>query len=758
MKRSAWTAVVLTLALSACWTQYRGDYGHTGNQLGETKISRANVASLVKAWTLQMPGGGSAGTPAIASGTAWAVGPSGLAAFDAKGGTNCDAGTKICSPLWSRTPPTGQIFVGTPALADAKVYVQSTRGISVFDTIGTLLWVSSDLGVTSGSPAAVSGTVYVSGPDRLNAFDAAGVSNCSGSPKVCGPVWQSQPYQVASSAAADSAPTVANGRVYVSDGAWLYAYDAAGVPPGCTNATTRICPALWRAANAQTSPLAYYNDLFVYGGTVGVSALDGTGSGCVGNPVTCSAKWTGGAATSSSSQVPPPAYASGNLFQSAKGNLMAFDGAGINGCNGSPKVCNPLWAGTRASAETFTSAPTTANGVLYVVTTENAVQKLKTFDVGGTTGCSGAPKMCGSISSFTLPGGASSLAPIAVVEGTVYIGTSVGVVALKLPTTTTMTPLSAIPTPQLPNVSDPSVATLNADYFVYGSNTLKRAPVTKIQNLSTVLLLPAKDAVTTDAMPDQPAWVVPGTLTDSPFWAPTVGNFASRSTKPWVMYFAGLAKVPPYAAPNDHCVGRAVADSPQGPFTPDANFFYCGGFTYAPTAVTKGAIDPELFTDPSGQKWLLVAVGNTENSLYTMKLDAQGNLVAGTPGVVLNSRQPWEGTKYREQPAMVFDTVRSNYLLAYSVGNWWTAGYSTGLAHCDTPAGPCTSEQSGPWVASSNGRTGPGALSFFTDTAGQVNVIFASFVAGSEGTCGCDSPRSASVMSLDLSDVSLHPR
>ena len=113
---------------------------------------------------------------------------------------------------------------------------------------------------------------------------------------------------------------------------------------------------------------------------------------------------------------------------------------------------------------------------------------------------------------------------------------------------------------------------------------------------------------------------------------------------------------------------------------------------------------------------------------------------------LLTRQHPWE-YHFIEQPAMVYDWSRKNYLLTYSAGRWWESRYSIGIARCSTPTGPCTSDPSGPWVASSNGRTGPGALSFFTDTAGTTKGIFASFQAGWETQVG---GRSASIMPLTL--------
>ena len=80
------------------------------------------------------------------------------------------------------------------------------------------------------SPAVAGGVVYVGtesvGEDHnLYAFDAAGSTNCAGTPKTCTPLWVATMGSVVY-----SSPAVAGGVVYVgSENGLLYAFDAAGV-------------------------------------------------------------------------------------------------------------------------------------------------------------------------------------------------------------------------------------------------------------------------------------------------------------------------------------------------------------------------------------------------------------------------------------------------------------------------------------------------------------------------------------------------
>ena len=290
--------------------------------------------------------------------------------------------------------------------------------------------------------------------------------------------------------------------------------------------------------------------------------------------------------------------------------------------------------------------------------------------------------------------------------------------------------LAAIWQPTLPELSDPSVLRVDSKYYVYGSNNHLRAPVTETFDIDRAYTLSEKNRLTHEGMPTQPAWA----SSTKQFWAPTVAQMDGR----WIMFFSADRRNPPQPW-NAQCVGRAWSNSPSGPFVPDPSPFTCG------LGGVGGALDPEVFTDNDGRSYLLVAFGDTESPLHSIPLDWWGN-PAGDAVPILTRQHPWE-YHFIEQPAMTYDWTRGSYLLAYSAGRWWEAAYSTGIARCSSPVGPCTSDPSGPWIASSNGRTGPGGLSFFSDTTGRGRAIFSSFQAGWETQVG---GRSGTVMPLTL--------
>jgi hypothetical protein len=319
----------------------------------------------------------------------------------------------------------------------------------------------------------------------------------------------------------------------------------------------------------------------------------------------------------------------------------------------------------------------------------------------------------------------------------VRLGALAGLLALVAVVTTgcqvPLGPVTKLPTIEavrFPETSDPFVVADGGFHYLYGSNNDKRAPITRLSDIDRAYGLGEKNALSVEGMPTKPAW----TASSNQLWAPTVGWFAGR----WVMWFsADLAN--PSDPANPQCIGRAFSSSPMGPFVPEPFPIHCG-------IDGRGALDPNVLVDEGGRAWLLVAFGNTNTPIHSIPLDANGNL-AGPPVAILGRLHPWEYW-FIENPSMIYDRANRSYLLAYSAGKWFEAGYSTGIARCTSPAGPCTSDPSGPWIASSNGRTAPGGLSFFSDAQGAQRAIFSTFRAGGETTVG---GRSASTMYLRTS-------
>lgn len=88
--------------------------------------------------------------------------------------------------------------------------------------------------------------------------------------------------------------------------------------------------------------------------------------------------------------------------------VEAFDAAGVQGCGGSPVVCQPLWGINRADA---TGAPgvLSATPSLYLVVGGS----LQAFDLAGNRNCAGVPKRCTALTSVPAIDGSSTVPAVA---------------------------------------------------------------------------------------------------------------------------------------------------------------------------------------------------------------------------------------------------------------------------------------------------------------------------------------------------------
>jgi outer membrane protein assembly factor BamB len=176
-------------------------------------------------------------SPSVVNGVVYVSDATGtLSAFDAAGKTNCSGAPTSCAPLWTASLGANQSpgYMSTPAVYNGTVYVGTGNGkVQAFDATGNAncsgipktcapIWSSSATGSRiESSPAVVNGVLFV-GADNglLYVFDAAGIDNCSGTPKTCSALWSAT-----TNGAVGSSPAVANGLVYVgSDDDKLYAF------------------------------------------------------------------------------------------------------------------------------------------------------------------------------------------------------------------------------------------------------------------------------------------------------------------------------------------------------------------------------------------------------------------------------------------------------------------------------------------------------------------------------------------------------
>jgi outer membrane protein assembly factor BamB len=219
-----------------------------------TKNCSGNPVTCTPLWTAAASQSISS-SPAVAGGVVYVGSQDGaLYAFDAAGVNGCSGTPVVCSPMWTSTVTGGSIF-SSPSVVGGVVYVGSNDGnLYAFDANGNTgcsgapvtcapLWSATTGGSVGSSPAVTNGVVYVGSNDgKLYAFDANGNTGCSGNPKTCAALWTSQ----ATGAPVFSSPGIANGVVYVgSNNNHIYAFDASSKMK-CSG-TPKVCSPLWGA-------------------------------------------------------------------------------------------------------------------------------------------------------------------------------------------------------------------------------------------------------------------------------------------------------------------------------------------------------------------------------------------------------------------------------------------------------------------------------------------------------------------------------
>jgi beta-xylosidase len=233
------------------------------------------------------------------------------------------------------------------------------------------------------------------------------------------------------------------------------------------------------------------------------------------------------------------------------------------------------------------------------------------------------------------------------------------------------------------NFPDPHVIATDDAFYAYATNgDAGNLPVLRSDDLRTW------EAVG-DAMPDLAPWVFAGRT-----WAP--GVIAVDDS--FIAYYTAAQ-----LGTGLQCVGRAVADDPQGPFVDDSE---------APLICQEdegGSIDASPFRDTDGSLYLYWKNdGNCcglDTWLYGQRLTDDGRSLTGEPARLLVQDAEWEG-RVVEAPFMWRHD--DQLYLFYSGNAFDSAAYAVGYATCDGPLGPCQKAEENPILSTSAVAAGPG--------------------------------------------------
>ena len=215
-------------------------------------------------------------------------------------------------------------------VTNGAVYLTAPSGVEAFDAGRAktmllrhtnsvpVLWTASG---TFSRPTVANETVYVTTSDTLDAFDESGSKNCSGTPKVCTPIWTASNWF--------GTVTVSAGFAYVegnvtesAHGGGFVAFDANGMQ-GCSG-SPKVC-----------TPVRQYATNY---------------------PLT-----NAGVVASGSSLYVTTFYST--MPRQFAGDMEAFDANGTVGCGGIPTTCTPIWTNP---AESLSSSLLAGDGSVFV--------------------------------------------------------------------------------------------------------------------------------------------------------------------------------------------------------------------------------------------------------------------------------------------------------------------------------------------------------------------------------------------------------
>ncbi len=251
--------------------------------------------------------------------------------------------------------------------------------------------------------------------------------------------------------------------------------------------------------------------------------------------------------------------------------------------------------------------------------------------------------------------------------------------------------------------ADPFVLRVGHRYYAYSTNTgTLHIPVMRVAGFFD-------SGRRHDALPTLPPWAKPGAT-----WAPSVLAVAGR----YVMYYTTTV-----AVTDAQCLSRAVATTPDGPFTDTST-----GPWICPHP--GGAIDPSPVATADGHLYLTWKSFDGFTGIVAAELSTDGLQLTSPTRNLLAATLPWEGGTV-EAPALVATT--NGYRLFYSGGDWRTAGYAVGAARCVSPLGPCTKVGDQPLIASIPKAVGPGGEEVFTDDKGHDWLVLHAWVNGRAG-------------------------
>ena len=242
-------------------------------------------------------------------------------------------------------------------------------------------------------------------------------------------------------------------------------------------------------------------------------------------------------------------------------------------------------------------------------------------------------------------------------------------------------------------LADPTIFYTAGTYYLYGTGSPDGFPVYTSKDLINW------DRSTAKALSRGDTYGTGG------FWAPQVFTANKK------FYMA-------YAA-NEH-IALAQAPNPIGPFKQA---------TLHSVSLPGRQIDPYIFRDTNGQRYMYYVNLKDGNRIYTARLKQDlTDVDATTVTACLEVSAAWENTSRAPWPVAEGPTVikvRNLYYLFYSANDYRNIDYAVGYATAPSPLGPWTKFSGNPILSRLNtSHNGSGHGDVFTGKDGKLYYVF----------------------------------
>lgn len=189
------------------------------------------------------------------------------------------------------------------------------------------------------------------------------------------------------------------------------------------------------------------------------------------------------------------------------------------------------------------------------------------------------------------------------------------------------------------------------------------------------------------------------------FWAPQVFFYKNK------FYMAYVA--------NEN-IAIAESKSPLGPFTQKIK---------QPLAAAVKQIDPFIFIDGNGKKYLYHVRLSNGNKLYVAEMsDAFSAIKPETLHECITATEPWENTAHTSWPVTEGPSVlkhKNLYYLFYTANDFRNPDYAVGYAVSNHPNGPWKKYAANPVISKDNiGESGTGHGDFIKDNHKNIFYVF----------------------------------